>query len=88
MSADTARIRELEAALEEERLATENWKARCCEVEKRLSHEKECNYESLKSTNEALLNDLERLRRDLIICEAQLDIVYRIFPSADKQCCY
>lgn len=76
-----AEINLLRGALEEAHKEIEHWKKRCCEAEDRLNFTQARDTDALISENHARRADLERKHKELMICQAQLDIVYRIFPE-------
>lgn len=58
------------------------WKQRCCDAEDRIAFTEARDTTELIAQNKCLKDDCERLRKEILLYQAQLDIVYRIFPVA------
>lgn len=80
---------ELKKALDAAMVALDNsskeidyWKQRCCDAEDRIAFTETRDTTELIAQNKCLKDDCERLRKEILLYQAQLDIVYRIFPVA------
>lgn len=61
------------------------WKSRCCEAEDLLNFCRERDTASLAAENKELKAELEWTNRELQLSQAQLEVVFRIFPDpADR----
>lgn len=58
------------------------WKQRCCDAEDRIAFTETRDTTELIAQNKCLKDDCERLSKEIQLYQAQLDIVYRIFPVA------
>lgn len=68
---------ELSAAHKEARY----WRERCAEAEDRLRFREEGEPSRLEDENRKLQEEVQWVHRENQILQAQLDIVYRIFPD-------
>ena len=68
--------------LEMSRKEIDHWKQRCCDAEDRIAFTETRDTAELIAQNKCIKEDFERLRRENLLYQAQLDIVYRIFPVA------
>lgn len=69
-------------ALAESHNEMDYWKQRCCDAEDRIAFTETRDTTELIAQNKCLKEDCERLRKEILLYQAQLDIVYRIFPVA------
>lgn len=76
------RINETEQKLEKAYSEVSYWRQRCCRAEEMLTLvDGSGTGINLKDENEKLKEQNEYLRKELLLCQVQLDVVFRIFPE-------